>query len=109
MPTGHARTAALLRTGRPGDLPVQRGHSLFGLRWLAGDLACFPRATAGDRAPARMAPAGFARGLSTWPAAPEALNTTTARALVMQLVMQVPGWLQSGETLRIIEDTERSP
>jgi hypothetical protein len=26
MPTGHARTAALLRSGHPGDLPVRRGH-----------------------------------------------------------------------------------
>jgi hypothetical protein len=42
MPTGHARTAALLRSGHPGDLPVRRGHPFFDRR-LPGDLACFFR------------------------------------------------------------------
>jgi hypothetical protein len=42
MPTGHARTAALLQSGHPGDLPVRRGHlSLVG--GSPGDLACFFR------------------------------------------------------------------
>jgi len=98
MPTGHARTAALLRSGHPGDLPVRRGHPLFGRR-LSGDLACFP---AGDCRGPGASPHGPGRvcprieHLASGPggaALKETLNTTTARALVMQLVMQVPGWL----------------
>jgi hypothetical protein len=70
MPTGHARTAALLRSGHPGDLPVRRGHlSLIG--GSPGDLACFPAGDCRGPGASPHAPAGLARGLSTRPAAPE--------------------------------------
>src|SRR3981081_2180198 len=100
MPTGHARTAALLRSGHPGDLPVRRGHPLFGRR-LPGDLACFPAGDCRGPGASPHAPAGLARGLSTWPSAPagpprpskETLNTAAGAPSVRQDVAAINEWL----------------